>query len=138
MVHGILGRAICPLPTRIGQRHFVCGHIGILAVDNSFLRSYLTAYGLLLLASVITYGTGSTVYIFGTVRASRSIHGKLIEAILGTTLRCVPRCSYQVWWIMSSTFQMARHDPYVSSDYSCYSRYSRPYALPFFLCQYVA
>jgi hypothetical protein len=45
-----------------------------------------------LLAGVIAYGTGSTVYIFGTLRASRSIHGKLIEAILGTTLRCVSRC----------------------------------------------
>jgi len=60
------------------------------------LRSYLTAYGILLLAGVIAYGTGSTVYIFGTLRASRSIHGKLIEAILGTTLRCVSRCFYQV------------------------------------------
>lgn len=96
MVHGILGRAICPLPTGIGQRYVVCGRIGILAIDSSFLRSYLTAYGILLLAGVIAYGIGSTVYIFGTVRASRSIHGKLIEAILGTTLRCVPRCSYQV------------------------------------------
>lgn len=48
---------------------------------------YLAAYALLLLAGAIAYGTGSTVYIFGTVRASRSIHGKLIEAILGTTLR---------------------------------------------------
>ncbi len=61
---------------------------------NSFLRSYLTGYGLLLLAAVITYATGSAVYIFGTVRASRTIHGRLIEAILGTTLRYVPRCSY--------------------------------------------
>lgn len=91
MVHGILGRAICPLPIRIGQRHFVCGRIGTLAIDSLFLRSYLTAYGLLLLAGVIAYGAGSTVYIFGTVRASRSIHGKLIEAILGTTLRYVLR-----------------------------------------------
>jgi hypothetical protein len=98
MVYGILGRAICPLPTRIGRRHFVCVHIGtvFLAIDRSFLPSYLTAYGLLLLAGVIAYGAGSTVYIFGTVRASRSIHSKLIEAILGTTLRCVPRCSYRV------------------------------------------
>ena len=106
---------------------------GFLAIDSSFLRSYLTAYGLLLLAGVIAYGTGSTVYIFGTVRASRSIHGKLIEAILGTTLRCVSRCSYQVWWMMSPTSKVVRHDPYVSSDYSCYSRYSRPYVLPFSL-----
>lgn len=69
--------------------------LGIFAIDGSFLRSYLTAYGLLLLAGVIAYGAGSTVYIFGAVRASRSIHGQLIEAILGTTLRCVPRCSCQ-------------------------------------------
>ena len=49
--------------------------------------SYLTVYGLILLAMVITYTVGSGVFVFGALRASRSIHRKLIESVLGTTLR---------------------------------------------------
>ncbi|KAI0291829.1 hypothetical protein BC826DRAFT_1105763 [Russula brevipes] len=48
---------------------------------------YLTVYGLILLCAMIFYTTGAGVYVFGTLRASRTIHHKLIEAILGTTLR---------------------------------------------------
>jgi ABC-type multidrug transport system fused ATPase/permease subunit len=54
------------------------------SVDVTF---YLSAYGLLVLAGAIAYATGNTVYIFGAVRAARSIHGRLIEAVLGTTMR---------------------------------------------------
>ncbi|KAH9984900.1 hypothetical protein BJV77DRAFT_1035217 [Russula vinacea] len=54
------------------------------SVDVSF---YLSAYGLLILAGAIAYVTGGTVYIFGAVRAARSIHSRLIESVLGTTLR---------------------------------------------------
>ncbi|KAH8986970.1 hypothetical protein EDB86DRAFT_3211871 [Lactarius hatsudake] len=48
---------------------------------------YLTAYGLILLVAMFSYTIGSGVYTFGTLRASRSIHQKLIESVLGTTLR---------------------------------------------------
>ncbi|KAH9053585.1 hypothetical protein EDB87DRAFT_1825596 [Lactarius vividus] len=48
---------------------------------------YLTVYGLILLVAIFSYTIGSGVYTFGTLRASRSIHQKLIESILGTTLR---------------------------------------------------
>jgi ABC-type multidrug transport system fused ATPase/permease subunit len=48
---------------------------------------YLTIYGLILLAMVISYTTGSGVFMFGSIRASRTIHRKLIESVLGTTLR---------------------------------------------------
>ncbi|KAH8990840.1 hypothetical protein EDB92DRAFT_1935217 [Lactarius akahatsu] len=48
---------------------------------------YLTVYGLILLVAVFSYTIGSGVYTFGTLRASRSIHQKLIESVLGTTLR---------------------------------------------------
>jgi len=65
-------------------------------LTSHFFGSYLSVYGLLLLAGAIAYVIGSTVYIFGTLRASRSIHGRLIEAVLGTTLRSVPRCPYGV------------------------------------------
>ncbi|TDL28857.1 P-loop containing nucleoside triphosphate hydrolase protein [Rickenella mellea] len=48
---------------------------------------YLTVYTLLLLLSVILYCFAYTLYMFGSIRASRTIHRKLIEAVTGTTLR---------------------------------------------------
>ena len=57
-----------------------------MAIGFTF-SSYLTVYGLILLAMVITYTVGSGVFVFGALRASRSIHRKLIESVLGTTLR---------------------------------------------------
>ncbi|KAF8256886.1 ABC transporter type 1, transmembrane domain-containing protein [Lactarius quietus] len=48
---------------------------------------YLTIYGLIILAMVTSYMAGSGVFVFGALRASRSIHWKLIESVLGTTLR---------------------------------------------------
>jgi hypothetical protein len=56
------------------------------------IASYLTIYGLILLAMVISYTTGSGVFMFGSIRASRTIHRKLIESVLGTTLRCISSC----------------------------------------------
>lgn len=85
--------------------------------------SYLTIYGLILLAATIGFTTASGVYVFGTLRASRTIHAKLIDAVLGTTLRWVPQCPY----LVHASFlyvQMARYDPHVTGDYSCYSRRS--------------
>ena len=56
--------------------------------NNRFsFASYLVIYGLILLAMVISYTTASGVYVFGSLRASRTIHRKLIESVLGTTLR---------------------------------------------------
>ncbi|KAI9438180.1 hypothetical protein H4582DRAFT_2111639 [Lactarius indigo] len=48
---------------------------------------YLTVYGLILLVAMFGYTAGSGVYTFGTLRASKSIHQKLIDSVLGTTLR---------------------------------------------------
>lgn len=59
----------------------------------TFLPSYLTIYGLILLGSMICYTTGSYVDAFGAQRASRSIHRELIEAVLGTTLS---ECPYRI------------------------------------------
>jgi hypothetical protein len=77
------------------------------------------------LAGAIAYATGNTVYIFGAVRAARSIHGRLIEAVLGTTMRSVPSSPYCGQSVVTRTVQMARHNPNISSYYSCYSRYPR-------------
>ncbi|KAJ3564413.1 hypothetical protein NP233_g8310 [Leucocoprinus birnbaumii] len=48
---------------------------------------YLTIYVSLLFAAVTFYMSGYTVFIFGVVRASRVLHQKLIQSVLGTTLR---------------------------------------------------
>ncbi|KAI9453050.1 P-loop containing nucleoside triphosphate hydrolase protein [Lactarius psammicola] len=48
---------------------------------------YLSVYGLILLVAATCYTAGYGLYVFGTVRASRSIHQNLIESVLGTTSR---------------------------------------------------
>ncbi|PVG02126.1 hypothetical protein CPB86DRAFT_772767 [Serendipita vermifera] len=48
---------------------------------------YLGVYGGLLMIGTIVYTTGYTVYVFGSLSASRKIHDRLVTAILGTTLR---------------------------------------------------
>jgi hypothetical protein len=55
-----------------------------------FISSYLSIYGVTVLGALIAYVTGYFVYIHGGLRASRSIHQQLIEAVLGTTLRYAP------------------------------------------------
>jgi len=45
--------------------------------------------GALLLFAVLIYCISYVIYIFGTLRAARSIHNQLIKSVLGTTLRCV-------------------------------------------------
>lgn len=48
---------------------------------------YLAVYGILLLIGIIVYTGGYTIFLFGSISASRQIHEKLITSILGTTLR---------------------------------------------------
>ncbi|KAI0309546.1 ABC transporter type 1, transmembrane domain-containing protein, partial [Amylostereum chailletii] len=48
---------------------------------------YLGVYGLLIIRFVIVYTTAYMTYVFGTIRAAKVIHTKLIQSILGTTLR---------------------------------------------------
>ncbi|KAI0068098.1 P-loop containing nucleoside triphosphate hydrolase protein [Artomyces pyxidatus] len=48
---------------------------------------YLTVYVLILLSSLSVFCIGSTVYVFGSLRASKKIHRRLIQSVLGTTLR---------------------------------------------------
>lgn len=64
---------------------------------SHFLCSFLGVYGLILLLATVAYSGGTGIYVFGTLRASRSIHAKLIEAVLGTTLRSVLRCQSLSW-----------------------------------------
>lgn len=40
-----------------------------------------------MVGNVIVYSISFTVYLFGSIRASRLIHDKLVTSILGTTLR---------------------------------------------------
>ncbi|KAH9059058.1 P-loop containing nucleoside triphosphate hydrolase protein [Lactarius vividus] len=55
--------------------------------DEVDITFYLTVYGLILLTGATCYTTGYGVYVYGAVRASRTIHRTLIESVLGTTLR---------------------------------------------------
>jgi len=48
---------------------------------------YLTVYNLFMVGNIIVYSISFTVYLFGSIRASRRIHDKLVTSILGTTLR---------------------------------------------------
>ncbi|KAH9028058.1 hypothetical protein EDB83DRAFT_1910018 [Lactarius deliciosus] len=48
---------------------------------------YLIVYGLIILAATASYTIGYGVYVFGALRASRTVHRTLIESVLGTTLR---------------------------------------------------
>ncbi|PBK89773.1 P-loop containing nucleoside triphosphate hydrolase protein [Armillaria gallica] len=48
---------------------------------------YLGAYSSLLLLGFALHAISYVVYVFGTIRASRSIHKRLMVSILGTTLR---------------------------------------------------
>ncbi|KAH9166806.1 hypothetical protein EDB89DRAFT_2115743 [Lactarius sanguifluus] len=48
---------------------------------------YITVYVLILLVATASYTAGFGVYMFGALRASRTIHGTLIESVLGTSLR---------------------------------------------------
>jgi ABC-type multidrug transport system fused ATPase/permease subunit len=48
---------------------------------------YLAGYASLLVAGSIVYSIAYAAFVFGALRASRSIHNKLIDSILGTTLR---------------------------------------------------
>lgn len=48
---------------------------------------YLTIYILMLCAAITMYCVGYAFYYVGSIRASRDIHKRLIDSILGTTLR---------------------------------------------------
>lgn len=41
----------------------------------------------MLILATVAYGLGTVVFVYGSLRASRSIHKALVASILGTTLR---------------------------------------------------
>ncbi|KAH7929355.1 P-loop containing nucleoside triphosphate hydrolase protein [Leucogyrophana mollusca] len=51
------------------------------------VESYLVVYALLLVLASIGYLSGWAIYYYGSMRASKTIHKKLIVSVLGTTLR---------------------------------------------------
>ncbi|KAF8477848.1 hypothetical protein JB92DRAFT_2801159 [Gautieria morchelliformis] len=54
------------------------------AVPVSF---YLSMYALLLIAVMASWSMAMIIYVFGSIKASRTIHRELITSIFGTTLR---------------------------------------------------
>lgn len=67
---------------------YFCHH-EIAAGADRYLRSYLIIYAVLLAAAAVVYVAANIVYLFGSLRASKSVHQLLIESVLGTTLRYV-------------------------------------------------
>ncbi|KAK0238173.1 hypothetical protein EDD85DRAFT_833297 [Armillaria nabsnona] len=55
--------------------------------DPSEVNSLMSSLGLLLLVTLLFYIFGYVLFVFGAIRASRTMNQKLIESILGTTLR---------------------------------------------------
>ncbi|KAH7883936.1 hypothetical protein F5I97DRAFT_2075294 [Phlebopus sp. FC_14] len=51
------------------------------------VKYYLTIYTVLLFSGCAFYSPAFALYFYGAIRASRSIHRKLVDAVLGTTLR---------------------------------------------------
>ncbi|KAG1747913.1 uncharacterized protein EDB91DRAFT_1245381 [Suillus paluster] len=48
---------------------------------------YLSEYALIMVAGCIVYAIAYYMYYWGSMRASRTIHKKLVQSVLGTTLR---------------------------------------------------
>ncbi|KAG5728585.1 ATP-binding cassette transporter abc4 [Termitomyces sp. T112] len=87
---------------------------------------YLGVYAMLLLLAVVLYCSSYLMYIYGVIRASRSIHAQLLSSVLGTTLRwldvtptsrVIARCTQDVravdgqisnglWWLAEMTITM--------------------------------
>ncbi|KAH8978589.1 hypothetical protein EDB92DRAFT_2056103 [Lactarius akahatsu] len=59
----------------------------IYQLEQVNITFYITVYGLIFLVATASYTMGFGVYMFGALRASRTIHRTLIESVLGTTLR---------------------------------------------------
>jgi hypothetical protein len=55
--------------------------------DEVSSLQYLLVYSMLLTGASILYALATSVFTFGSLRASRDIHHKLISSVLGTTLR---------------------------------------------------
>lgn len=61
------------------------------------VRRFLLGYAALLLSGSIIYSIGYATFVFGSLRASRSIHNRLVDSILGTTLRSVTNIAYPLY-----------------------------------------
>ncbi|KAI0085661.1 hypothetical protein BDY19DRAFT_964983 [Irpex rosettiformis] len=48
---------------------------------------YLTVYSLMLISGIILYFAAYLIFVYGCLRASRTIHENLVLSVLGTTLR---------------------------------------------------
>ncbi len=52
-------------------------------------QSYIAVYSALALIAVMVYTLAILLYYGGAIRASRTIHQRIVGSILGTTLRLV-------------------------------------------------
>ena len=50
-------------------------------------HSYMAVYFGIVIAVLLVYGTCWSIFVYGSIRAARIIHSKLVTTVLGTTLR---------------------------------------------------
>jgi hypothetical protein len=79
----------------------------------------------MLLVALASYGASYMIYMIGVLRASRIIHGRLIESVLRTTLRFA-----LLLFLMAAKLivcQVAGYNPYLSRADSLHAGYQHKY-----------
>ncbi|KAG0697813.1 hypothetical protein DFH29DRAFT_984146 [Suillus ampliporus] len=69
---------------------------------------YLSGFALLMVIGCLTYSIAYYMYYLGSMRASRTIHKKLIQSVLGTTLRWLDTTptSRGIGWVVELSLTM--------------------------------
>ncbi|KIY70079.1 P-loop containing nucleoside triphosphate hydrolase protein [Cylindrobasidium torrendii FP15055 ss-10] len=63
------------------------GYWASISAEDTNVAYYISIYTLLGIGEFIAFSAAYFVYIRGSIRASKSIHARLVESVLGTTLR---------------------------------------------------
>lgn len=64
-------------------------HYMVEVVDRDKPHSYLVVYVGLVVGSLFLFAVGNSLFVFGSLGASRNIHQRLVSSVLGTTMRFV-------------------------------------------------
>lgn len=81
----------------------------------------------MLVGGLLAYCTSFMVYVFGTLKASRKIHFRLVESVLSATLRFVFLVDFSRLARWAHTLQVARQDPHIANRYPLHSGHPMQY-----------
>jgi hypothetical protein len=123
MVDRMVGRAVrsfqsCRSECRLVSTLRSEGHLDLLTGN-----SYLGVFMCIMFASSGFQIMAASAFVFGIVRAAKRIHRLLIDAILGTTLRCDPPPPEHICFFLTIR-QLARHNAHLACDHTLHSGYS--------------